>query len=224
MRMEDERKKITEYGKLLKSSGLTNGTSGNLSILDKTLGLVAISPSGMDYEEVTPTDVVVTDLDGNIIDGHRKPSSELDLHISIYKAKKDAVSIVHTHSMYCTTFASLHIPLRAVHYLIANTGTDNVPVVDYETYGSRELAVGVSEAMEKYNAVLMANHGMICCGTSIKDAINIAQTCEWIAKLQWNCLCIGQPRILSATQIEDVLEKFTSYGQGGTGSKGYTVG
>ena len=226
MLMEEERKKIVAYGKQLKSSELTNGTSGNLSILDRTKGLVAISPSGINYDEVKPEDVVITNLNGEIVDGHRKPSSELDLHLSIYQADAEAASIVHTHSMYCTVFASLHIPLQAVHYLIANTASDHVPVVDYETYGSKELAVKVSQLMAENHAVLMANHGMICDGDSMEAAMNIAQTCEWIAELQWRCLCVGKPYILSEEQIDEVIEKFQSYGQKDAddkGSKGYTA-
>lgn len=225
MLMAEERKKIVKYGKLLKSSGLTNGTSGNLSILDRAKGLVAISPSGMNYDEVKPEDVVITNLKGEIVDGQRQPSSELDLHISIYQVKWDAVSIVHTHAMYCTTFASLNIPISAVHYLIANAGSDRIPVVGYETYGSKALAAKVSQEMAEYNAVLMANHGMICSGGSIEEAINIAQTCEWLAELQWRCLCIGNPSILSAEQIEVVIAKFKSYGQNvdDSESKGYTA-
>lgn len=226
MLMLEERKQIVAYGKLLKSSGLTNGTSGNLSILNKEKGLIAISPSGICYDLVKPEDVVITNRNGKVIDGYCKPSSELDLHASIYKTKSDAGSIVHTHSMYCTVFASLNIPLRAVHYLIANTGSDNVPVAGYEPYGSKELAANVSGLMAKNQAVLMANHGMICSGGSIEEAINIAQTCEWVAELQWRCLCIGKPDVLSSEQINIVLEKFKSYGQNDaddTGPKGYSA-
>lgn len=213
MLMEEERKKIVEYGILLQNSGLTNGTSGNLSILNKQNKLIAISPSGIPYTEVKPEDVVIINQNGEIVDGKCKPSSELDLHLSIYKIKRASASIVHTHSMYCTVFASLRIPLQAVHYLIANTGKDRVPVVDYEHFGSGELAAKVSKVMADYNAVLMANHGMICSGDSIEEAINIAKTCEWIAELQWRCLCVGKPNVLSTEQIEAVSEKFKSYGQ-----------
>lgn len=118
MLMQEERELIVEYGKKLSASGLCPGTSGNISIYNAEKNLMAISPSGMDYLLTQPEDIVITDLEANIADGSRKPSSEWALHTIFYKHKPEARAVVHTHSAYCTTFAVLNQPIRAVHYVI----------------------------------------------------------------------------------------------------------
>ena len=105
MLLQEQRELVVEYGKKLVTTGLTDGTFGNLSVFDRESGLMAISPSGMDYFLTTPEDVVITDLAANIVDGTRKPSSEWALHTTFYQHKPHARAVVHTHSMFCTTFA-----------------------------------------------------------------------------------------------------------------------
>ena len=115
MLMQEERELVVEYGRKMSADRLSTGTSGNISVYNAEKGLMAISPSGMDYFSTTPEDVVITDLEANIVDGIRKPSSEWALHTTFYRHKPHARAVVHTHSMYCTTFAVLGQPLRAVH-------------------------------------------------------------------------------------------------------------
>ena len=98
---------VVEYGRKMSTDRLSTGTSGNISVCNAEKGLMAISPSGMDYFSTTPEDVVITDLEANIVDGVRKPSSEWALHTAFYRHKPHARAVVHTHSMYCTTFAVL---------------------------------------------------------------------------------------------------------------------
>lgn len=212
MIMEEERKKIVEFSKKMLTSGLTKGTAGNISIYNKELGYMAISPSGIPYEETMAEDIVVMDLDKNIIEGHRKPSSECDLHIELYKAK-DTRSVVHTHSMYCTVLACLNQPLKAIHYVLADAGVSTVPVAPYRTYGTKELADAVCETIGTSKACLMANHGMIACGSSIESAFSLAATCEWVAEVQWKAMSVGSPIYLSDGDMEIVKNKFKGYGQ-----------
>ena len=127
MIMQEERELVVEYGKKMSAARLSTGTSGNISIYNAEKGLMAISPSGMDYFSTQPEDVVITDLDAHVVDGARKPSSEWALHTIFYKNKPEARSVVHTHSVYCTTFAVLGQPVRAVHYVIGDANTDTVP-------------------------------------------------------------------------------------------------
>ncbi len=127
MLMQEERELVVEYGRKMSTDRLSTGTSGNISVCNAEKGLMAISPSGMDYFSTTPEDVVITDLEANIVDGVRKPSSEWALHTAFYRHKPHARAVVHTHSMYCTTFAVLGQPLRAVHYAIGDTGAATVP-------------------------------------------------------------------------------------------------
>ena len=213
MILEKERKEIADYLKKMLESGLTKGTSGNISIFDRKNGYIAISPSGMNYEEIIPEDVVVIDLDKNIIEGNRKPSSESDLHIAIYKSKPEANSVVHTHSMFCTVLSTLNMPIKSVHYVIADCGSAEVPVAPYRIYGSEDLAISVVNTIGKSNACLLANHGMVACGDNLKSAFALASTCEWVAEIQWRALSVGTPNYLSDNQIIEVEEKFKTYGQ-----------
>ena len=164
----EEKKELVEYGKKMSSEGLSSGTSGNLSIYLKEEGVVLITPSGIGYFDTTPEDIVVMDLEGNIIEGTRKPSSEWHLHTLFYKNKPEARAVVHTHSKFCTTLATLRMPIKAVHYVIADAGTNEVPCAPYRRYGTEELAKVAVESAGESNAVLLANHGIVVCGKNLK--------------------------------------------------------
>lgn len=213
MLLQKEREQIVEYGKKMSADKLTPGTSGNISIYDAEKGLMAISPSGIGYYDVTPEDVVVMDLEANVVEGTRKPSSEWALHTAMYKVKPDCRAVVHAHSMYCTIFAVLNQPLKAAHYAIGDAGVATVPCAPYRTYGSKELAEVASETIGKSNAVLLANHGMLACGKDLKTAYNLANEMEYCAELQYRARCIGEPVILSDEEMDHVMDKFKSYGQ-----------
>ena len=213
MLMQTERELIVEYGRKLSKAGLCPGTSGNLSICSRKLGYMAISPSGMDYFSVTPEDIVVADFDAHVIDGSRKPSSEWGLHAVFYKNKPDVNAVVHTHSLYCTTFAVLGQPLKAVHFAISDAGVSEIPCAPYELFGSAELAETAIKYCGSSRAVLLANHGIICCGSDIQKAFSLANNMEYVARLQYQAACIGTPQFISDSQMEAVLEQFSHYGQ-----------
>ena len=221
MLMQEERELVVEYGKKVSLAGLCPGTSGNISIYNAEKGLMAISPSGMDYFSTQPEDVVITDLEANIVDGARKPSSEWGLHTAFYKHKPQARAVVHTHSMYCTTFAVLGQPIRAVHYVIGDTGVATVPCAPYYPFGTLELAEAAISVCGESNAVLLGNHGLVTCGSSLKSAYSLACNMEYIAELQYRAMCIGKPNILSDEEMADVMERFKSYGQPGAKKTGY---
>lgn len=212
MIMERERVQIAEYGKLLSAAGLCTGTSGNISIYDPEQGLMAISPSGMDYFVTAPEDVAVSDLEGRVREG-RKPSSEWALHAAFYRRKPHVRSVVHTHSMFCTTFAVLGRPVEAVHYAIAAAGTDTVPCAPYRTFGTPELAEAAVSACGEGSAVLLANHGLVACGENLEKAFALARELEFVAELQYRALSIGTPNVLSGEQMAEVRTRFRSYGQ-----------
>ena len=160
MLMEKERLLLIEYGKKLVEAGLTKGTGGNLSIFDRKNGHVAITPSGIDFFEIQPEDIVIIDVDGNIIEGNRVPSSEWAMHVMPYKYRDDIDAVIHAHTMYATVMACLREDLPATHYMIAVAG-ENVRVAKYATYGSPELAKNAFEAMKDRKAVILANHGIL---------------------------------------------------------------
>ena len=174
MKLEQERELLTEYGRRMSRAGLSVGTSGNLSIYVPEEGLMAITPSGLDYEATTPADIVVMDLDAHVVEGERKPSSEWALHTKFYRRHPAARAVVHTHSMYCTTLACLGKPLEAVHYAIGAAGTARIPVAPYRLFGSPELAEAAVETCGDGKAVLLANHGLVAWEGSLPKAFSLA--------------------------------------------------
>lgn len=221
MLMKEERELVVEYGKKMSADRLSTGTSGNISVYNAEKGLMAISPSGMDYFSTTPEDIVITDLNAQIVDGARKPSSEWALHTTFYKHKPHARAVVHTHSMYCTTMAVLGEPIRAVHYVIGDAGTDLVPCAPYQLFGTEALAEAAMGVCGKSDAVLLGNHGIVVCGKSIESAYSLARNMEYIAELQYRAMCIGKPNVLTDEQMAEVMVKFQSYGQPNSGKTGY---
>ena len=213
MLLREEREQVVEYGKRMSADGLSKGTSGNISVFNEKEGLMAISPSGIGYFETEPEDVVLIDLESNIVDGDRKPSSEWALHTELYKAKPHARGVVHTHSIYCTTFAVLRKPILSVHYVMADAKSAVIPCADYQTFGTIELANAAVEAAGPSDAVLLANHGLITCGKDLKSAYSLACNVEYAAELQYRAMCIGTPFVLDDAEMAKILELFKSYGQ-----------
>lgn len=213
MLLQKEREDVVKYGRKLITAGLTKGTGGNISILNRELGLMAISPSGIDYFETAADDVVVMDLTGKVVDGRRKASSEHELHRIFYVRRQDIDAVVHTHSVYATVLATLQQPLPASSYLVAYSGLD-VRCADYASFGTRELAERTFEAMTDRYAVLMANHGLLTGSKDILNAFNIAEQIEYCAEVYVKARAIGDPVILDQKEVEKMIVKFgSSYGQ-----------
>ena len=213
MKLEQERELLTEYGRRMSRAGLSVGTSGNLSIYVPEEGLMAITPSGLDYEATAPADIVVMDLEAHVVEGERKPSSEWALHTKFYQRHPAARAVVHTHSMYCTTLACLGKPLEAVHYAIGAAGAARVPVAPYHLFGTPELAEAAVAACGEGKAVLLANHGLVAWEGSLPKAFSLARDLEFTAELQWRAMAVGTPNILTDSQMAEALERFKTYGQ-----------
>jgi L-fuculose-phosphate aldolase len=213
LKIKEEREQIVKYGKKLIESGLTTGTGGNLSVYNANEKLMAISPSGIDYFEIKPEDVVVMDLEGNIIEGSKKPSSEHAMHSILYKKRDDVKSVVHTHSIYSTTIATLNREIKPVHYLVAFSGK-KVPCAEYATYGTEELAENAYAAMgDNHNATLLANHGLLTVGNNMATAFATAEEIEFCAEVLYRTEAIGKPTVLPEEEMELMIEKFKTYGQ-----------
>ncbi len=212
MELGNERETVVRFGLKMVESGLTTGTGGNLSVIDRDLGKVAVSPSGIEYSALQPRDVVLTDMDGNIMDGSCRPSSELGFHLAIYRQRKDVQAVVHTHSPYATTMACLGWEIPAVHYLVGFSGK-KVPLAPYATFGTPELADIVAEHIGEYNALLLANHGLVTVGRNMDAAFAAAEEIEFVARIYYQTKSIGNPVILPDQEMETVLEKFKTYGQ-----------
>lgn len=214
MLLQKERSQIVRFGKRLLAARLTSGTGGNLSIFNRDRGLIAISPSGVEYDAMVPSDVPVVDMDGAAVDGGARPSSELDFHRSLYSKRPDILAVVHTHSVYATTMACLNWEIPAVHYLVAFSG-HKVPLAPYATFGTPELARNVATSIGDCNALLLANHGLVAVGANLDTAFAVAEEIELVARIYYQAKCIGEPVVLPEKEMSRVIKKFKAYGQKG---------
>ena len=212
MRLIEERNALVEYGRNLITAQLTTGSGGNLSIYNRAEGLVAIKPTGVDYFRMQPEDVVVMDIDGRVVEGKLAPSSETRFHLALLRNRADINAVVHTHQVYATTIACMRWELPAVHYLVGFSG-NKVPLAEYATYGTQELSDNILRAIGNYNACLMANHGIVTVGATISAAFATAEELELVSRLYYQARCIGEPAILSDSEMEVICEKFKTYGQ-----------
>ncbi len=212
MHLAAEREAIVKFGRKLITSNLTTGSGGNLSVFNRDQGLVAIKPSGIEYFDLEPADVVVMTLDGEIVEGRLKPSSEMNFHLGLMRSRADVNAVVHTHSVYATTIACLNWELPAVHYLVGFSG-NKVPLAPYATFGTQALADNILRAIGDYQACLLANHGLVTVGNNLATAFAAAEEIELVARLYYQSRCIGDPVILSDAEMARVCEKFKTYGQ-----------
>ncbi|EHL14614.1 L-ribulose-5-phosphate 4-epimerase [Peptoanaerobacter stomatis] len=212
MLMREERIQLIEFGKKLVESRLTKGTGGNLSIYDRKNGHIAITPSGIDFFEIKLEDIVILDIDENIIEGDKKPSSELEMHLILYRTRQDINAVIHAHTIYSTVLGCLNLDLPATHYLTAVAGT-NVRCAKYATYGTKQLAINACEAMEDRKAVILANHGILTGGRDLPNAFSIAEDIEYCSEIYCKARSIGEPVILSNEEMKIIAEKFKKHGQ-----------
>jgi len=212
MLLLEERTMVVEYGQRMLAAGLVKGSGGNISLCNSDKTLLAITPTGVPYDIMLPEDVVVLNLQGNQVDGDKLPSSEVAFHLGLVNLRPDIFSVVHTHSIHATTVACLGWELPAVHYLIGHAG-GKVPVAPYATFGSKELSKHVLNTMGTGNAVLMANHGLVATGSTLKKAFAAAEMVEYVAQIYLQARAVGTPVILSEEAMEDVLDRFSTYGQ-----------
>ena len=136
MLLQKEREMIVAYGKRMLSAGLTRGTGGNLSIYDRNLELMAITPSGIPYEEIEAEDIMIMKLDGTIVEGNKTPSSEHAMHEIVYRTREDVGAMLHVHSTFAVTLACLNEDLPAVDYMVAYSRGRRVKCAPYASFGT----------------------------------------------------------------------------------------
>lgn len=213
MLLEKERQQIVEYGKKLVNLGLTKSTGGNISIFNREEGLMAISPSGMDYFETEPEDVAILRVsDGEKIEGNYNPSSEHAMHRIFYTGREDINAVVHTHSTYATTLATMGWGLPASNYLVALAGPD-VRCAPYQSFGTPELANAAFEYMKDRYCVLLENHGLVAGAKDIANAFNIALLIEECCQTYYLATVAGRAKILSPEEMDKMMVRFQTYGQ-----------
>lgn len=214
MLLQTQRQTVADYGRRLVRAGLTAGTGGNLSVRDAISGAVAVSPSGMDYEDITAADAVVLSPAGAVLEGARKPTSETALHLAFYAARADVFAVVHTHSPAATALACLRRSLPPMSYLLALTGRDSVPCAPYRDFGSQALAEAAVKTADGGGAVLLASHGLVCVGADMAAAFALAEQVEFCADVYLRCLAAGrEPALLTAEEMARARERLGTYGQ-----------
>ncbi len=172
-----------------------------------------ITPTGMTYEELKPSDIVFVDAKGESPRRARKPSSEWRFHLSAYRTRPEMGAVVHTHSLHATVLACAHKPIPAFHYMIAVAGGTDIPLIPYASFGTQELADLVASGLEERNALLMANHGQIAIAKDLESALELANEVEVLAEQFYKVMTLGKPKVLNCKEMADVLQRFQSYGQ-----------
>jgi L-fuculose-phosphate aldolase len=209
MMLPNQRVEIVQYCRRMQADGLTVGTSGNLSV--RFGDHIAITPSGVLYENLTAASICVVDLDGKPVEEGLTPSSELPMHTRVY-AETDAVAVVHTHPLYATALSTLVDELPAVHYMVALLGGP-VRVAPYATYGSDELAEGSVRALAGRYGVILQNHGATTYGDTLEKAYTRSIYLEWLCRLYHQARLLGEPHLLPPEEIERVARMLGTYGQ-----------
>jgi L-fuculose-phosphate aldolase len=211
----DERLAVCEYARRMTVDGLVVGTSGNVSV--RAGDLIAVTPTGVAYAELRSEDIPLVALDGSIVDGKLLPTSELPMHLSVYRDAVDPdgvpiTAIVHTHSVHATAVSTLVEEVPPIHYVLAAIGP-TVRVAAYATYGTVELAKAMLAALDGRRGCLLANHGTITYGDSLLAAYDRARQLEWVCQLWLLARSAGTPILLSTGELAHVAGKLRTYGQ-----------
>jgi len=198
----------------LDALGLNRGSTGNLSLRLARGGVdgMLITPTGMGADELQAPDMVWVGFDG-AVQGDWLPSSEWHLHQAVLQSRADLQGVVHTHSVHATALACLERELPPFHYMVAVAGTDTIPCMPYHTFGSQALSAAVAAALSDRNACLLAHHGLVAAGATLAQAMKIAIEIESLCEVYLKALAVAEPARLSAAQMAEVLDKFSSYGR-----------
>jgi L-ribulose-5-phosphate 4-epimerase len=208
------REELWELHLELPKNDLVKWTGGNVSARDPESGYVMIKPSGVRYEYLKPEHMIVLDLEGNVIEGELKPSSDTASHLYIYRERPDVGGIVHTHSPYATAFAALGKPIPVYLTAMGDEFGGPIPCGDFALIGSEAIGKVVVEAIGSSCAVLLKNHGVFTIGANAEAAVKAAVMTEDVAKTVWLALQIGEPEELDPDDVAQLHHRYTNvYGQ-----------
>ena len=207
----DSRQQVVTALQHLVQAGLTSGSSGNVSV--RTDAGMLVTPTGVLPRDLQAEHIVSMQLDGTVDAGQLTPSSEWRMHADIYADKPGLDAVVHCHSNYATILACAHKSIPAQHYMIAASGSYEIPLADYATFGSQALSDAALAALSASLACLLANHGQLATGFNLEGALKLAELVEELAHWHWGALAIGGPKLLSQEQMDEVMTAFAHYGQ-----------
>ncbi len=210
--IHDLRRNMVGICRRMNSSGINQGTAGNLSV--RTGGGFLITPSSLPYDLMTPDDLVEMDFDGTY--AGRRPSSEWRFHRDILKNRPDINVVLHCHSMYATTLACHHKTIPAFHYMVGVAGGTTIRCAEYATFGTQELSDHALKALDGRLACLLGQHGQISLGQDLEQALWLAIEVETLSRMYVQVLTLGTPPVLSDDEMERVIGqmKRMSYGLG----------
>ncbi len=208
MDFPDQRRILLDTARSVNRRGLSQGTTGNLSV--RLADGFLITPSALPYEACRAGDMVWMGLDGEIR-GRRKPSTEWRLHRDVYANRPEAGAILHAHPPWCTTLACLELEIPAFHYMVAMAGGENIRCAPYAIFGSQALSDAVLEALHRRTACLLAHHGMVCFAADLDRAMNLGLEIEALAGVYVRTLQIGEPKLLGPDEMRQVLDRFADY-------------
>jgi L-ribulose-5-phosphate 4-epimerase len=212
--LEDLKQEVTRALLALPEAGLVQGTSGNVS--GREGHLVVIKPSGVAYEDLVPSGLVVVDMEGNVVEGSLKPSVDTPAHLQIYRTVPELRSVVHTHSTYATVFALLNRELPAYVTELADLFGGPVPVSAYIPPGEETIGTEFAKRTKqgKYRALLMRAHGVFTAGAAVADALRAAEIVEHSAKVALLAELLGEPTALPESEARNLHAKYMErYGQ-----------
>ena len=213
--LNSQRQQIVHACRQLAAEGLLIGTAGNVSA--RAGDLVAITATGAPLADVGVEEVTIVDLDGGVVAGELAPTSELDLHLGVYRRFDDAGAVVHTHAPMATALSTVIDELPCVHYQMLLLG-GTVRVAPYRTFGTAELADVVLDALDGHTAALMANHGAITYGPDVARAVEASLLLEWACTVYWRARSLGEPRTLDQDERAAVVAAALDRGYGKTHS------
>ena len=208
------RQQLVNVARCMNSTGLNQGTSGNLSA--RIEGGILVTPSSLPYEQMEADDLVALDLSGHPLRRRqRRPSSEWRLHADVLKGRPEAMAVVHCHPIHATALACHDRGIPAFHYMVAVAGGDEIRCAPYATFGTKELSDNVVKALGPRNACLLARHGMVTLGRDLESALRVAVEVETLARMYLQALQVGEPPVLSDEQMQAVHAQFRGlhYGQ-----------
>ncbi|MDX9871724.1 MAG: class II aldolase/adducin family protein [Clostridia bacterium] len=214
MILQHEREKVIIIAQRALATGLVPLTFGNFSLRDQEKGMFCITPSGMDYDDLIPEDIVVLDLDGRVVEGNRKPSVETRLHRMIYEKRPDVNGVCHTHSTYATAWASCGVKFPIIVEEVAALVGETLGKSAYQQTGTEELARSVVEALGEKQAALISNHGLVAVGPDLDKAFANAVAVEEGAKIAYLAKNIGEMKELPKSVCRKVHQwAAKNYGQ-----------
>ena len=208
--MSDQRTDLIATACAMGTNGLNRSTAGNVSV--RAGDGFHITPTGMPYASLVADDIPLLGLDGSY-QGKRKPSSEWRFHRDLYASRPEVGAVLHAHSPFAVSLACLRRDIPPFHYMIARFGGDTIRCADYAIFGSESLSTAAMLAMRERKGCLLANHGLLVAGHDLADALALAVELEELCEQYWRACAIGQPVLLSASEINAAIKKFSDYGQ-----------